>query len=205
NGEYVPVFKEGATTLAMEHGFHLVLDEPDLARPGVLAYLNNVIAPGEFAWVRKKNGQLEKIKVDWGYRVSTAGTGVREIGREEHARDFLRRFVSYYVGPWTQEEITQILAERYENLGGQRRWDRKTSQLMAYFHEKMRILAEGIEDPETKQTLPPLGSGLGQQVQFTPRSVLRLAQRLVAQGPITPESLSRAIRAEYILPLADQK
>jgi hypothetical protein len=41
-------------------------------------------------------------------------------------------------------------------------------------------------------------------VAFSPRSALRLCQRLVAAGPITAESLSRAIRAEYILPLAEE-
>src|SRR4030095_11518190 len=65
--------------------------------------------------------------------------------------------------------------------------------------------AEGFIDPATAQALPPLGNGVGQKVQFTPRSILRLAERLIASGPITSESLSRAIRAEYILPLADPK
>ncbi len=204
DGEYVPVFKEGAATVAMEHGFHLALDEPDLARPGVLAYLNNVSAPGEFAWVRKRNGELHRIKVHEAYRVYATENGVREIGREEHGKDFLRRFVPYYVGPWTQEEVTTVLEKLYAKAPGQRPWSRKVSEVLAYFHDKMRILAEGLEDPETKQHLPALGSGVGQQLQFTPRSVLRLAQRLAASGPLTPESVSRAIRAEYILPLADQ-
>jgi len=205
DGAYVPVFKEGAATAAMEHGFHLVLDEPDLARPGVLAYLNNVSAPGEFAWVRKSNGQLHRIRVHDGYRVYATENGIREIGREEHGKDFLRRFVPYYVGPWTQDEVTAVLEQLHGKEGGQRRWTRKVSQTLAYFHDKMRILAEGLEDPETRQRLPALGSGIGQQLQFTPRSVLRLAQRLAAAGPLTPESLSRAIRAEYILPLADRE
>lgn len=202
-GQYVPVFKEGAPTLAMEHGFHLVLDEPDLARPGVLAYLNNVSAPGEYAWVRKGNGQLVKIKVHSDYRVYSTENGVREVGREEHGKDFLRRFVPYYVGPWTQDEITDVLAERFEMANGHRRWNRQVSQTLAYFHDKMRILAEGLTDPQTRQALPPLGSGIGQRLQFTPRSILRLAQRLAAAGGVNPENLSRAIRAEYILPLAD--
>ncbi len=203
DGELVPVFKEGVATLAMEHGFFLVLDEPDLARPGTLAYINNISAPGEYAWVRKANGQLKKIKVHRDYRVIATENGVQEVSREEHGKDFLRRFVPYYIAPWDREETRQVLAADFENYGGVRRWDPKTTELLAYFHDKLRILAAGIQDPDTKQTMPPLGSGLGQKIEFTPRSALRLAYRLVASGPLTPESLSRAIRAEYILPLAD--
>lgn len=203
NGEYAPVFKEGAPTIAMEHGFHLALDEPDLARPGTLAFINNVIAPGEFAWVRKKDGSLTRIRVHPGYRVYVTENGAGEVGREEHGKDFLRRSVPYYVGPWLQEEGAYVLAKRYENAGGVKRWERVVSQSLAYFHEQMRILAEGFVDPESGQTMPPLGSGIGQGVAFTPRSLLRLAERLVSEGPVTPESLSRAIRSEYILPLYD--
>jgi MoxR-like ATPase/pSer/pThr/pTyr-binding forkhead associated (FHA) protein len=202
-GEYVPVFKEGAPTIAMEHGFHLVLDEPDLARPGTLAFINNASAPGEFAWVRKKNGSLTRIRVHSDYRVYATENGAGEVSREEHGKDFLRRFVPYYVGPWSQEEVTEVLAERYENASNVKRWDRAVSQTLAYFHEQMRLLGEGFVDPESGQAMPPLGSGIGQQVQFTPRSVLRLAERLISQGEVTPESLSRAIRSEYILPLYD--
>lgn len=203
DGELVPVFKEGIPTLAMEHGFHLVLDEPDLARPGTLAFLNNVSAPGSHAWVRKRNGSLAKIAVHPGYRAYSTENGVGEVAREEHGRDFLRRFVPYHVGSWSREEVAFVLRELYENVGGKKRWDGAATDLFAYFHDKMDILAKGLTDPETRQALPPLGSGIGQNLQFTPRSALRLAMRLAASGPLTPESLSRAVRSEYILPLAD--
>ncbi len=203
NGELVPVFEEGVTTVAMERGYHLVLDEPDLGRPGVLAYINNVSAPGRTAWVRRRDGRLAQIEVNQGFRVWVTENGMRELGREEHGRDFLRRFVPYHVGTWTQEEVTTVLAERYESQGGRERWDRRTSEMLAMFHTQAQRLAQGMRDPQTQQVMPPLGSGVGQRVEFTPRSVLRLAQRLVTQGPLTPESLSRAIRSEYILPLAE--
>lgn len=202
-GQYVPVFREGAATTAMERGYHLVLDEPDLARPGVLAFINNVSAPGEYAWVRKRDGGLHRIEVHEGYRVYATENGAQEIGREEHGKDFIRRFVPYYVGPWTQEEVAEVLAQVYEKQDGRRNWDRKTTQTLAYFHDQMRLLAEGLVDEETGEAVPPLGSGIGQQVGFTPRSALRLAQRLVSLGEVNPENLSRAIRSEYILPLAD--
>ncbi|MFO1519467.1 MAG: AAA family ATPase [bacterium] len=203
NGKLETVYKEGVPTIAMEHGFHLVLDEPDLARVGTLAATNNFTAPGEYVWVRKQNGDLTRIKVHEGYRCYATENGVQQIGRNAHGQDFLRRFVPYYVGTWTKPEVTQVLTELYETAGGVRRWSHKTSETLSILHEKMMIMAQGLEDPETRQTMPPLGNGVGQEIEFTPRSVLRLAQRLIASGPLSPESLSRAIRAEYILPLAD--
>lgn len=203
DGALVPVFEEGATTVAMERGYHLVLDEPDLGRPGVLAYVNNVSAPGRTAWVRRRDGRLAPIEVHPDFRVWVTENGMRELGREEHGRDFLRRFVPYHFGSWTAEEITGVLAQRFETAGGRVRWRRRDSELMAAFHIQARRLAEGIHDAATGQAMPPLGSGVGQRIEYTPRSVLRLAQRLVAEGELTPWSLVRAIRSEYILPLAE--
>jgi|GEM_PF-5831727 len=204
-GELVPVFQGAAPRIALEHGFHLVLDEPDLARSGTLASINNVSAPGRYAWVRRPDGELEKIEVHKGARIYATENGVKEVGREEHGKDFLRRFVPFFIEPPSEEEVRTIISEIYENYEGQRRWNRKVTQLLAHFHDVMRQLGEGWIDPDTRQALPPLGNGVGQKVEFTPRSFLRLAQRLVASGPLTSENLSRAIRAEYILPLADPK
>ncbi|MCE9625476.1 MAG: AAA family ATPase, partial [Deltaproteobacteria bacterium] len=202
NGEESVIFEEGPATLAMEHGFHLVWDEPDLARPGTLAYANNISAPGATAWVRGRDGNLRRIEVHPGFRVLATENGVTEIGRDEHGKDFLRRFVPYHVGPWTQEEVVEVLTQTFESYGGRRRWSHKVTETLALFHEQMRKLAAGGRDPKSGVTLTPLGSGVGQTLQFTPRSVLRLAQRLLASGGLTAEGLARALRSEYILPLA---
>jgi len=202
-GKLVPVFEEGAPTVSMEHGFHLVWDEPDLARPGVLAALNNISAPGKEVWVRGRDGNLRKIAVHADFRVYATENGVGQIGREEHGPDFLRRFVSYHVGSWSVEEITQVLTELYETKEGTRTWPHAFTETMALFHHQMEQLSKGFEDPSTHVSIPPLGSGIGQSVEFTPRSALRLARRLAASGPITAKSVARALRAEYILPFAD--
>lgn len=202
-GKLVPVFEEGAPTVSMEHGFHLVWDEPDLARPGVLAALNNISAPGKEVWVRGRDGSLRKISVHADFRVYATENGVGQIGREEHGPDFLRRFVSYHVGTWSVEEITQVLSDLYEGSNGSRRWPHALTESMALFHHQMEQLCKGFTDPNTRASIPPLGSGIGQSVELTPRSALRLARRLAASGPVTAESMARAIRAEYILPFAD--
>ncbi|GEM_PF-6428217 len=202
-GKLVTVYKEGIMTLCMEYGFHLVLDEPDTARPGVIAFLNNVIDPGNHAWVRKQSGDLVKIPVHLRYQVWITENGAGQIDREEHGRDFLRRTASLYIGSWSPVEVAQVIAELYEREGSHQRWSRKVTEILALCHDKMRFLANGYVDPANHQSLAPLGTGVGQRVDFTPRSILRVAQRLAAEGELTPESLSRALRAEYILPLAD--
>src|SRR4030095_10897786 len=69
DGELVPVFQGAAPRIALEHGFHLALHEPDLARAGTLASINNISAPGKYAWVRRPDGELEKIEVHKGARI----------------------------------------------------------------------------------------------------------------------------------------
>lgn len=196
--EYVRVYREGVATKALEYGGHLVWDEPDLGRPGLLAFLNDISNPGPYVWVKKTDGMLVRIKVDPGFRCY-----VTENGRVAHGKDFLRRFVPYHVGAWSEEEIVQVLTERFETMGAKRRWSPTTTQVLAKIHDRLSFLASTFEDPITKAPMIPLGGNIQQNVEFTPRSVLRMAERLIRSGPLTPETLSRAIRSEYILPLGD--
>lgn len=201
--EYKRVYREGVATTSMENGGLLVWDEPDLARPGMLAFLNDVSDPDDYVWVRKKNGDLVPIKVHEGYRCCVTENGRTQIARQEHGEDFLRRFVPYYVDRWSEQVTAQVLTERYEMQGVRRNWSHKTTEVLAKIHDRLSFLASSFEDPVSHAPMMPLGSVVQQTVEFTPRSILRLAERLIRSGPLTSETLSRAIRAEYILPLWD--
>ncbi|MBF0492472.1 MAG: AAA family ATPase [Deltaproteobacteria bacterium] len=194
-----PVFIPGPLTVAMEHGFHAVLDEPDTAKPGTLAALNNIIQHSDYFWTYDEKGELVRKPVHPAFRVYATENGTGQLGRHDHGPDFLRRFVSMYVGPWTFEETLEVVEKLFAcHNKGKRRWSQDLSQRLVVFHEHMIKAAQGAPP------ITPLGSGVEQKVEFTPRSILRLSQRLAASPQITPAVLNRALRAEYILPLADK-
>lgn len=202
NGVLVPVFNSGPLAVCLEYGFHGVLDEPDTARPGTLAALNNYIAHHKTFYVRNKQGRPEEKPVHPGARFWSTENGVAQVGRVEHGADFLRRFASFYVGPWTRAECVQVIHELHGHVN---KWPPEFTTLLATFHEHMAKCAKGYTDSRTGKDFPPLGAAIGQRVEFTPRSILRVGSRLSAMGAVTPEGLSRALRAEYILPLADSE
>lgn len=203
----VPVFEEGVTQVAIENGYHLVLDDPNMARPGVLAFLNNYIQPGKTVRVRGRSGDYKTIRVHSRYRVwVTEGSG-GEVGRQVHDEAFLRRFVPIYVGTWTQDEMVSVIENAFQHHINIPEWNKAFSKLVAKLGTTLIEMARGYQfkDPQSGEDMfRRLGGDIHQQVNFTPRTILRFCERIQRSQTFTPEVVARAFRSEFILPLADE-
>lgn len=207
DGILLPVFEAGPVVVAAEYGYHLVLDEFNQARNAIRVFMNNYFQPGKKIVVMDKFGKARKIKVHERYQVWVTENGNEEEGRLEHDRAFLRRFASFYMVPWSEEEVAQVIREVYTKSDGTPYWDELTVQTIAKLHTVLYRMSQGLDykDPQTGQihSYPKLGSHIHQEVIFSPRSFLRFCERLIDLGDLNAENLSRAFRAEYILPLGE--
>lgn len=209
-GRLIPVFESGPLAIAIEHGYHFVADEINQAKPGLKAFLHNYIQPDEEVLLLGKHGEPRKVKVHERHQFWVTENGIGEEGRERHDEAMLRRFVSFYVGSWDEAEVAEFIGELYKKPDGSPYWDKKTIQLMSMMHVLFYHMSQGLDykDPQTGQvhSYKKLGEAIGQEVLFTPRSLMRFCERLIdLGGGITSKNLSRAIRAEYVLPFGEAK
>lgn len=202
DGKLKRVFRPGPVALAKKYGLPIVFDERNTAPPNISSSFNNEIEPPEdyFDWITEE-GTVERIPIHPNYQPIVTENLASEVGRFATEGDQLRRMVSLFVDDWSLEETTQVSTHMLEQTS--LRYPGSLPQTLAAFHTDLRDWAAGRkEDPDPPYAkMDPLGSEIGQEVQFTPRSMERVVKRLADLGAITPTSLSRALRAEYILPL----
>ncbi|HDI11137.1 MAG TPA: hypothetical protein ENF77_02295, partial [Candidatus Acetothermia bacterium] len=165
------VWKDGLLVEAMRKGWWVVLDEANLAGPGVLERLNQLLDRGGYLHLQEREG--EDIKPHPNFRLFVTMNPTDYAGRNPMSPAFLNRFLIKWIEPLPEEELAEILVKEFglpEDL----------ARRAAQFHLRIRQLAERRH----------LGRTRAERFVYTIRDLQEVAAYL-RKGPGEQEEMGR--------------
>ena len=167
-GGYVPtedgslVWKDGLLVQAMKEGDWVVLDEANLAGPGVLERLNQLLDPdGQMELQECGNKDGEPIRPHPDFRLFVTMNPTDYAGRNAMSPAFVNRFVVKWFDRPSSAELTQIVAGKYGV-------DEDVARRLVTFHQSIADSAEHRE----------LGRQRAERYVYTLRDLQAVMKRL---------------------------
>ena len=181
-GGYVPtedgslVWKDGLLVQAMKEGDWVVLDEANLAGPGVLERLNQLLDPdGQMELQECGCEDGEPIRPHQDFRLFVTMNPTDYAGRNAMSPAFVNRFVMKWFDKPSSAELTQIVAGKYGV-------DEGVARRLVMFHQAIANSAEHRE----------LGRQRAERYVYTLRDLQAVMNRLRNGGGGSGEDLSAA-------------
>lgn len=189
-GSYVPtedgpmVWQDGLLVEAMKEGYWVVLDEANLAGPGILERLNQLLDRGGYLELQERGNQNdEPITPDGNFRLFVTMNPTDYAGRNALSPAFANRFVVKWFEKPTSKELIAIVKEKYGVSDG-------VARRLVTFHKSIADSAEHRE----------LGRQRAERYVYTLRDLQSLMLRVQRHGnrnEIVPADLVRCARDVY--------